>query len=501
MCGMVLCLLLSNTISKAQEVGQQAPPLILPDINGQESNLADLRGNYVYLHFWASWCQNSILQLPNVTEIHKHYKDKNFKIYSVSLDASRDAWLNAIDVYQLTWPQHQCDFRGPFSHNLDNYHFIGTPFGYLISPNGVILEVDPDVHDYTSWFEEGVKQGDYYTVHLGTFSNLTHVDFDYIEEMGVVESGYENGNYYVHLGKYANPQAGEKVLIEALKRGYSEARLITDTYAGEPSLSYVNPLQRKADAIQQYYTQPPVAPTQSNPAPSDQFYPNPFNPTYDSEMSTRPPSTNFNKPVDRPSMNSNYEDFPSSVVETNTFEKKEKKESNSNQFYPSTTPVKPKMNDFQNDDIAIELPEKQPYPNKKEDAWKETQEAKDLFNKPNPFFDPAGVIKDNDNDQPLRLELPQEIQSDENIDEPINSDSYSYGMDDYSNNHPMDNLFLEENNLELDRKETKYERKLRIKKQKAKRKQEKLKREIEATKKEIQELDESLEFSRLYPNE
>ena len=280
MCAIAVCLSLNSVLIEAQTVGQQAPTLILPDQNGQNSDLADLRGNYVYLHFWASWCPNSIEQLLTITQIYNQYKDYNFKIYSVSLDASRDAWLNAIDVYRLVWPQHQCDFNGPFSQRIKGYNFIGTPFGYLISPSGEILEVDPDVYSYDTWFKSGAMTGNFYTIQLGTFSDLKHVDFDYIEELAPVESGLtdDGSMYYVNLGKYSSRSEAEVTLLEALNRGYYEAMIVTDNYNGDIGLNYVQPRTRKMEENQPtYYTvpSPSVSPPQSNPIYTPNPVPNP----------------------------------------------------------------------------------------------------------------------------------------------------------------------------------------------------------------------------------
>ncbi len=495
MLGVVLCLSLNSRILQAQEIGQQAPTLVLPDINGQASDLASLKGNYVYLHFWASWCPNSSLQLPLITELHDYYKDKNFKIYSVSLDASRDAWLNAIDNYQLVWPQHQCDFRGPFSHNLDDYNFIGTPFGYLISPSGVILEVDPDVHEYVNWFNTSEKQGNYYTVHLGTFSNLAFVDFEYIEEIDGVESGYENGSYYVHLGKYANPVEAENSLRQALNKGYHEATVVTDTYNGETGLEYVDPFKRNLNNTKTYY--PNTSPFSSN---TDTYY-DPFSPapslSDNSEISKNTPAPNTTP-------NSSNNNAPSfSHVAPKEKEVKKEPIPQKPDFYTPPNFNEPKG------DVSFELPDETINPNSN-DFYQEHNNQKDLFKKLNPYLDYAPGetvderLKSENNIEPLAPPpLPEsfyESETENSINEYSNS---------YSDKNPFDDVYEEDKSdvsyggydSTLPQKESKYQRKLRIKKEKAKRKQDKLKKEMEATMKEIKDIEESIEFSRSYPND
>ena len=505
MCGIVLCLSLNNIGLYAQQVGQQAPSLVLPDVNGNESDLANLRGNYVYLHFWASWCPNSILQLPTVVDMYHHYKDENFKIYSVSLDASRDAWLNAIDVYKLVWPQHQCDFRGPFSHNLDNYSSILTPYGYLISPTGTILEVDPDLHNYVDWFKEGKKEGMYYTVHLGEFSDLRFVDFDHIEEIAQVESGYENGSYYVHLGKYANPVEAENAKRAALNKGYYDAMVVTDSYAGETGLNFIQPSQRNMNEPQIYYKQNPNSIQQpTNPNSPNQFYNAPF-----SSSSSTFENSDFNSATSNTTTDNSGDNLYNStpqqpMTSTTQFDsnssndppKEVESQSQTRQFFK-------KPNNEPAENIVYELPKELENPNDKYKNFPQDNTSGDNFRGGNnPYFKPVDESYNGGNNSSITpLEpppLPNSFSNtDKNQEDGVDGSSNPYDgvyEDDYSGLPYSDDY-----DITLPQKESKYQRKLRQKKRKAKRKQAKLKREMEATMKELKDLEESLEFSRLYP--
>lgn len=522
MCGMVLYLSLTNIGLYAQQVGQQAPSLVLPDVNGNESDLASLRGNYVYLHFWASWCPNSILQLPTVAEMYHHYKDDNFKIYSVSLDASRDAWLNAIEAYQLVWPQHHCDFRGPFSQNLNNYNFIGTPYGFLISPTGTILEVDPDIYDYTNWFKESEKQGTYYTVHLGEFSDLTFIEFDHIEEIDEVESGYDNGSYYVHLGKYANPVEAENAKRAVLNKGYYDAVVVTDSYAGETGLNFIQPSQRNLNDIKIYHNPSPNSiplPTNPNSSPN-QFYPPPYPPSssFDNDnfsgviSQTTPNETKANYRI---ASNSTTTSTATSTTTTTSgyaddlffTPKKERIEGNP-QPEPKQFFNKPK--DGSADNFAYELPKKIENPNNKYRNFPRDNSTEDSYTSSNPYVTPVDESYNRGNNSgtvPLEPpSLPDSFYDDSDYNQKGGIDGNSSS---YSTSNPHDSVYEDdftgmpysgEYDATVPQRESKYQRKLRQKKEKAKRKQAKLKREIEATMQELQDIQESLDFSRLYPD-
>ncbi len=541
MCAIAVCLSLNCIPIQAQMVGQKAPTLILPDINGADSDLADLKGSYVYLHFWASWCPNSLAQLPTITQIHNEYKDQDFKIYSVSLDGNRDAWLNAIQNYQLTWPQHQCDFSGPFSQRLSQYNFIGTPFGYLISPDGTILEVDPDIDSYQKWFKMEASSVDYYTINLGSFSNLEHVDFDYIEELDKVESGLNSdGSYYVHLGKYTSRNGAEKVLMQALNRGYYEATIMTDTYNGDIGLNYVPHSVRSMEESQStYYTN--TIPEQSPNNTPNTFYSN--SGTYNTPYSPLPPQNNtipntlyanpdtyvapYNPvPPANHTPPATQQANPSTtpVYQEPFFKKGQEQQQPELQSKPFFTPPTGSIVKKESEEEAYPLPGYTEYPEsiKKEkpaqsvtyeDSAKEKtfKEEKDLFSGQNPYIE---FSHDNNNKtfnfqdkwsntdgglEPLQApETPAELMNPDN-DTSTEEDFSSYGFNDYANTHPLDNLYIPQDKSNISHKESKYERKLRIKKQKAKRKQEKLKREMEANKKMIQDIDESIMISRQYP--
>ncbi|WP_133273486.1 TlpA disulfide reductase family protein [Hymenobacter radiodurans] len=122
----------------ATAVGQVAPELILPAPNGQPVALSSLRGRYVLIDFWASWCKPCRAQNPHLVQLYQQYKSKGFEVYGVSLDESQERWLKAIATDNLPWVQVS-DMRGFKSAAVAAYAAQAIPLTLLLDPQGRIL--------------------------------------------------------------------------------------------------------------------------------------------------------------------------------------------------------------------------------------------------------------------------------------------------------------------------------------------------------------------------
>lgn len=123
------------------KVGSDMPDFKLPDKDGKDFVFSTLRGKYVLVDFWASWCGPCMREMPNVVKLYKECKGKNFEIVGISLDQKRDAWLNAVEKNKMKWIQVS-DLKSWKTLPVKLCNISAVPYTVLVDPEGKVIALD-----------------------------------------------------------------------------------------------------------------------------------------------------------------------------------------------------------------------------------------------------------------------------------------------------------------------------------------------------------------------
>ena len=132
-----------------QAPGVEAPDFTLNDINGNPFTLSSLRGKYVILDFWGSWCGWCIKGFPEMKQYYQKYKGK-FEILGVDCSDTEEAWKKAVSENHLPWLHV---FNPQDNKNLqESYGITGYPTKIIVGPDGKIVKTivgeDPKFYEF-----------------------------------------------------------------------------------------------------------------------------------------------------------------------------------------------------------------------------------------------------------------------------------------------------------------------------------------------------------------
>ena len=130
---------LTSKYDKAKQISiGKAVDFIQTDDKGNEFKLSSLKGKYVLVDFWASWCVPCRAENPHLLKAYNQFKNKNFEIVGISLDETKTAWLNAVKHDGMPWIQVS-DLKGFKSDIAVKYGISAIPQNFLINPEGIII--------------------------------------------------------------------------------------------------------------------------------------------------------------------------------------------------------------------------------------------------------------------------------------------------------------------------------------------------------------------------
>lgn len=125
-------------VYKTVAIGVVPPDFAQTTPDGKTMSLSSLKGKYVLVDFWASWCGPCRRENPNIVQRYNEFKDKNFEIFGVSYDTKKDRWEKAIKDDGLVWHQVS-DLQGWKNATSALYGIKAIPANLLLDKDGKII--------------------------------------------------------------------------------------------------------------------------------------------------------------------------------------------------------------------------------------------------------------------------------------------------------------------------------------------------------------------------
>lgn len=142
------------------EAGEKTTDFTATLAEGSNFQLSSLRGNYVLLDFWGSWCGPCRRENPALVALFQDTRDKvyqdaaGFEIVSIAIETNKEKWQRAVQQDGLTWKYQIAEFDRFSSPIATLYGVREIPTKYLIDPQGQIIRVNPEIEDVMSFLKE-----------------------------------------------------------------------------------------------------------------------------------------------------------------------------------------------------------------------------------------------------------------------------------------------------------------------------------------------------------
>lgn len=140
--------------------GETAPDFSALTAYGDSMRLSDLRGKYVLLDFWGSWCGPCLAESPSLVQLYhkfhgQHFEDADdFEIVSVGIERKKENWLGAIQYFGLNWKYHVSDANYFDSEAAKKYGVRVIPTKFLLNKDGIIIGVNQSVEEIDKLLEQ-----------------------------------------------------------------------------------------------------------------------------------------------------------------------------------------------------------------------------------------------------------------------------------------------------------------------------------------------------------
>ena len=125
--------------------GDYLPELILPGIEGKSISTFSMKGKYVFMDFWSTWCAPCLVYDKVKLNLKTKLPPDKFEIVSIALDSEKENWLNYLKGKNFSWPQ-LIDEKVWNGETIRRFKIDSIPFNFLLAPDGKILSkaIKPD---------------------------------------------------------------------------------------------------------------------------------------------------------------------------------------------------------------------------------------------------------------------------------------------------------------------------------------------------------------------
>jgi thiol-disulfide isomerase/thioredoxin len=120
------------------QIGKRFTEITQNDTTGNPLSIGNVKGEFVLIDFWASWCGPCRQANPDLVKLYREFSPKGFEIVGVSLDQKEDSWKKAIVADSLTWPQ-MSDLQGWQNAGAAAYAIRSIPQSILLDNQGFII--------------------------------------------------------------------------------------------------------------------------------------------------------------------------------------------------------------------------------------------------------------------------------------------------------------------------------------------------------------------------
>lgn len=147
--------------------GEDAPTISANLLSGEAFDLKELKGQYVLVDFWGSWCGPCLKEMPGIKMLNQKYssaqfKEANgFKLLSVAIERDEKRWRKAVERIGMPWKYHIADLTTSFkfinSPIASEFGVKQVPSKFLLDKNGVIIGVNQSIEELDNFLSKQMK--------------------------------------------------------------------------------------------------------------------------------------------------------------------------------------------------------------------------------------------------------------------------------------------------------------------------------------------------------